>query len=107
MWTCTSREQYLDTLREEYRAASKKQKKRLLNEAGKRTRVNRKVLARKLAHPRKQQPGKRPPRKVTYGADLVTALVKVWEVLDYVCGQRLAGCGNWWTGVSRWRTHMQ
>jgi hypothetical protein len=33
-----SREQYLDALREEYRGASKKQKKRLLNEARKRTR---------------------------------------------------------------------
>lgn len=85
-----SREQYLDALRDEYRCASKKQKKRLLNEARKRTRLNRKVLIRKLAHPRKPEPGKRPPRTATYGAEVVTALVKVWEVLDYLCGQRLA-----------------
>src|SRR3954447_10540808 len=46
-----SREQYLEQLREEYRHASKKQKSRLLNEARKRTRLARKVLIRKLAHP--------------------------------------------------------
>jgi len=44
-----SREQYLDTLREEYRRANKKQKTRLLNEARRRTRLNRKVLIRKLS----------------------------------------------------------
>ena len=85
-----SREQYLDTLREEYRGASKKQKKRLLNEARKRTRLNRKVLIRKLAHPPRPEPSKRPPRKATYGADVLTALVKIWELLDFLCGQRLA-----------------
>ena len=47
-----SREQYLETLREEYRRASKKEKGRILSEARKRTRLNRKVLIRKLAHPR-------------------------------------------------------
>ena len=46
-----SREQYLETLREEYRRASRKEKSRLLNEARKRTRLARKVLIRKLAHP--------------------------------------------------------
>jgi hypothetical protein len=60
------------------------------NEARKRTRLNRKVLIRKLAHPAKPNPGKRGPRRATYGAEVVTALVKVWEIFDYPCGQRLA-----------------
>ena len=85
-----SREQYLARVREEYSQASKRTKTRLLNEARKRTRLNRKVLIRKLAHPPKPEPGKRGPRKATYGADVVTALVKVWEIFDYPCGQRLA-----------------
>ena len=51
-----SREQYLETLREEYRRASKKQKTRLLNEARKRTRLNRKVLTGELAHPAPLKP---------------------------------------------------
>ena len=44
-----SREQYLAALREEYLRGNKKRKTRLLNEARKRTRLNRKVLIRKLA----------------------------------------------------------
>src|SRR5882724_4000832 len=85
-----SREQYLERVREEYGKAGKRGKTRLLNEARKRTRLNRKVLIRKLAHPPQPNPGKRSPRKATYGAELVTALVKVWEMFDYPCGQRLA-----------------
>jgi hypothetical protein len=60
-----SREQYLEALRQERRGASKKQKKRLLNEARKRTRLNRKVLIRKLAHPAPVKAAKRRRRRVT------------------------------------------
>ena len=74
-----SREQYLARVREEYSKAGKRGKTRLLNEARKRTRLNRKVLIGKLAHPPKPEPGKRGRRKPTYGADVVTALVKLWE----------------------------
>ena len=91
-----SREQYLDSVRQEYRQASRKQRTRLLNEARKRTGLNRKVLIRKLAHPAQAQaPRKRARRGASYGADVVTALVKVWELFDYPCGQRLVavlGC---------------
>lgn len=85
-----SREQYLARVREEYRKATKRAKTGLLNEARKRTRLNRKVLIRKLTHPPKPNPGKRGPRKATYGAEVITALVKAWEIFDYPCGQRLA-----------------
>ena len=85
-----SREQYLAQVREEYGKASKLGKTRLLNEARKRTRLNWKVLIGKLGHPPKPEPGKRSPRKASYGAAVVTALVKLWEIFDYPCGQRLA-----------------
>lgn len=85
-----SREQYLERVREEYGKASRRDKTRLLNEARKRTRLNRKVLIRKLAHPPRPNPGKRSPRQASYGSAVVTALVKVWEIFDYPCGQRLA-----------------
>jgi hypothetical protein len=85
-----SREQYLEALREEYRGASKKQKKRLLNEARKRTRLNRKVLIRKLAHPAPVKAAKgRRRRGQTYGAEVKAPLARVWEIFDYPCGQRL------------------
>src|SRR4051812_30651173 len=83
-----SREQYLEALREEYRRASKKQKSRLLSEARKRTRLSRKVLIRKLAHPAKlSQP--KPKRGASYGSEVVTTLVEIWALLDFACGQRL------------------
>jgi hypothetical protein len=85
-----SREQYLESVRQEYRNASRKQKTRLLNEARKRTRLNRKVLIGKLAHPapvKRSRPRK--PRSATYGPDVATALIQVWEIFDYPCGQRL------------------
>jgi len=85
-----SREHYLERVREDYAKANKRGKTRLLNEARKRTRLNRKVLIRKLAHPSKPNPGKRSPRKASYGADVLTELVKLWEIFDYPCGQRLA-----------------
>src|ERR1035438_849648 len=85
------RKQYLETLRGEYRRGSKKQKTRLLNEARKRTRLNRKVLIRKLAHPpTAQRARKQPVRGSTYGADVVRVLVRLWVMFDCPCGQRLA-----------------
>src|SRR5690348_1851968 len=83
-----SREQYLETLREEYRRASKNEKGRILSEARKRTRLNRKVLIRKLAHPGAAGTVRR--RGVSYGAEVVTALAQIWELFDFACGQRLA-----------------
>lgn len=83
-----AREQYLEQVRKEYRRASKKEKTRLLNEARKRTHLARKVLIRKLAHPAKlKQP--KPKRGVSYGADVLTTLVELWELFDFACGQRL------------------
>jgi hypothetical protein len=86
-----SREQYLAALREEYLRGNKKQKTRLLNEARKRTRLNRKVLIRKLAHiPAEREKPKRRVRVARYGVALRAPLTQVWELFDYPCGQRLA-----------------
>ena len=83
-----SREQYLETLREDYRRANRKEKTRLLSEARKRTGLARKVLIRKLAHPPKQQRSK-PKRGASYGPEVVATLVGIWELFDFACGQRL------------------
>ena len=86
-----AREQYLETLRGEYQRGSKKQKTRLLNEARKRTRLNRKVLIRKLAHPAPmKKEGRRPVRGRMYGAEVARVLVRLWVRFDCPCGQRLA-----------------
>jgi len=86
-----SREQYLAALREEYLRGNKKQKTRLLNEARKRTKLNRKVLIRKLTRvPAVADKPKRRERARTYGVELTTPLIRVWELFDFPCGQRLA-----------------
>jgi hypothetical protein len=86
-----SREQYLERVREEYRNADKKSKTRLLNEARKRTRLNRKVLIGKLGHPAAiRQKKKRGPRRRVYTREVQAALIEVWGLFDYPCGQRLA-----------------
>jgi len=78
-----AREQYLETLRREYQRGNKKQKTRLLNEARKRTRLNRKVLIRKLAHPAPAKREKRRPvRRALYDADVVGVLVRLWVMFD-------------------------
>jgi len=85
-----SREQYLAGLRDEYLRGGKKQKSRLLNEARKRTRLNRKVLIRKLTRvPAARGEAKR-HRPVTYGAAVKAPLAQVWELFEFPCGQRAA-----------------
>ncbi len=67
-----SREQYLERVREEYRKADKKTTTRLLNEARKRTGLNRKVLIGKLAHPGAvHEKMKRGPRRRAYPRDVL------------------------------------
>lgn len=86
-----SREQYLAALREEYLRGDKKQKTRLLNEARKRTKLNRKVLIRKLVRVAAAVgKGKRRVRGTRYGVALKTPLAQIWELFDFPCGQRLA-----------------
>src|ERR1700733_10428656 len=85
------REQYLETLRGEYQRGSKKQETRLLNEAQKRTRLNRRVI-RKLAHPpaaKREQI--RPVRGSIYSADVVRVLVRLGVMFDCPYG---SGCGR-------------
>jgi hypothetical protein len=86
-----SREGYLAALREEYLRGNKKQKTRLLNEARKRTKLNRKVLIRKLVRvPAAVGKPRRRVRGTTYGVELKAPLAQVWELIDLPCGQRLA-----------------
>ena len=92
MMDMQSRNQYLRELRLEYlKTKSKKKKGELLDEAVKRTRLNRKYLIRKLKPKsnldKKKEDHKK--RKVIYDGYFKVALIKVWEILDYPCGQRL------------------
>ncbi len=86
-----SSEQYLAALREEYVRGNKKQKTRLLNEARKRTKLNRKVLIRKLTRvPAVADKPQRRARGRIYGVELRAPLIQIWELFEFPCGQRLA-----------------
>lgn len=86
-----TRKQYLIEVRKEYERASPVERGGLLDEAEKRTRLNRKYLIRVLNRrwqPRRVRARRGRPR--AYGAAVLTALVALWEMFEYPCGQRLA-----------------
>ena len=92
MMDMQSRNQYLKEVRLEYLKASKADKGALLDEAVKRTELDRKYLIKKLK-PRSNldrvEVIKR-SRPVIYSHEVNAALVTVWEIFDFPCGQRLA-----------------
>lgn len=92
MMNMQSRNQYLKELRTEYlKTKSKKEKGALLNEAEKRTQLNRKYLVDKLKSKSNLDKlvSERKRKKQYYDNYVKTALVRIWEIFDYPCGQRL------------------
>lgn len=87
-----SRNQYLLELRIEYlKTKSKKKRGELLNEAIKRTKLARKHLIVKLK-PKSNLDRlalERKKRKQYYDNSIKPALVRMWKIFDYPCGQRL------------------
>jgi len=87
-----SKKQYLCELQKEYLKAGKKEKGALLYEAEKRTGLDRKYLTRKLSVKTHWDKPKRSKttRARQFGSDLIIHLVKIWDIFDKPCGQRLA-----------------
>lgn len=85
----SARKQYLEEVGKEYQRADETGRGRLLDEAQKRTGLNRKYLIRVLNHPPGQRPRRRRRRRAAYGAAVVTALVEVWDIFEQPCGQRM------------------
>ena len=84
-----ARKQYLKEVGKEYGRADDKGRSRLLDEAEKRTRLHRKYLIRILNHPRPGGPRKAHKRGAEYGAEVVTALIEMWDIFEQPCGQRM------------------
>ena len=87
-----TRNQYLKEVRLEYLKVSKEQKTQLLDEAVKRTTLDRKFLIKKLKPKSNLDRVEviRRSRTATYDHAVVSALARVWEIFDHPCGQRLA-----------------
>jgi hypothetical protein len=84
-----ARKQYLNELGKEYRRADDVGRGRLLDEAEKRTKLNRKYLIRILNHPVAAGPRRQGKRRAEYGAAVVTALIVMWDIFEQPCGQRM------------------
>ena len=92
MMDMKSRNQYLKELRTEYlRTKSKKKRGELLNEAEKRTKLNRKYLMEKFKPKSNldKLPSERKRREEYYDGYVRSALAVMWKIFDYPCGQRL------------------
>ena len=87
-----SKSQYLKALIEKrgYLLKSKKEKSKLLDEYCQTTGLKRKYVIRKIRSGQylKENLNQR-KRKIKYDGYLKDALVKIWRILDYPCGQRL------------------
>ncbi|MEK7450878.1 MAG: hypothetical protein AAB662_02995, partial [Patescibacteria group bacterium] len=87
-----SRNEYLQEVRIEYlKTKSKKKRGQLLDEAGQRTKLERKYLTQKL-RPKSNidnLPAVRKKRVQIYDNSIKPALVKMWRIFDHPCGQRL------------------
>jgi len=87
-----SRNQYLVELRTEYlKTKSKKKRGKLLDEAEKRTRLERKYLTQKLKPKSNLDKLKteRKKKKQHYDNSVKPALARMWKIFDNPCGQRL------------------
>lgn len=85
-----AKEQYMDTLRVRYFKAGKKGKGEILNEYCRNTGADRKYVSKKFNYKVKLK-GKdnRKKRACYYDGTIIAALVEVWKIFDYPCGQRL------------------
>lgn len=87
-----SRNQYLVELRSEYlKLKSKKKRGELLDEAEKRTKLERKYLTQKLKPKSNLDKSKsqRKKKEIYYDNSIKPALVRMWKIFDNSCGQRL------------------
>jgi len=86
-----SKKQYLKSLQKEYVKASKAKKTLLLDEVEKRTGLSRNHITTKLSIVTNWNKAKRSrtTRPRQFSSDLIIHLVKLWDIFDQPCGQRL------------------
>lgn len=92
MMNMESRNQYLQQLRTEYlKTRLKKERSKLLDEAEKRTKLDRKYLIKKLRPKSNLDKYKqhRKKRRTIYDGYVKATLVECWKIFDRPCGQRL------------------
>lgn len=96
-----ARNQYMETLRERYFKASKKEKGEILSEYCRNTKQERKYAIKKFNYKIKSKETRK-PRVRYYDGAVISVLVKIWKIFDCPCGQRLEEILN--TETDRLRT---
>lgn len=90
MMNAESKNQYMQTLRERYLKASRKEKTEILDEYCRNTNQDRKYSIKKFRYKVKLKgKGQRKPRKEYYDGNVRAVLTKMWKIFDCPCGQRL------------------
>ena len=91
MMNFEARNQYMETLREKYLKAGKKEKGRILDEFCRNTGQERKYVIKKFRYKVRLRPkgSQRKRRKEYYDGMVKSVLAKIWAIFDYPCGQRL------------------
>lgn len=86
-----ARDQYMETIRERYLKALKKEKGAILDEYCRNTKQDRKYAIKKFRYKAKlkDEKSQRKARKEIYDGPVKAPLVEVWKIFDYPCGQRL------------------
>lgn len=90
MMSLTMRKGYFEVIQARYLKSSREEKTGILDEYCKNTGQNRKYVIRKLSvKSKKTALVFRKKRKPTYGSNVILALIAIWKILDFPCGQRL------------------
>ena len=85
-----AKKQYMETLREKYLKASRKEKTEILDEYCRNTNQDRKYSIKKFRYKVKlKEKDQRKHRKEIYDGQVKAVLAKIWKIFDYSCGQRL------------------
>ena len=84
-----ARREVLTAVRSRYRKANRQEKKVILDEFVAVTGYHRKYAIQLLNHGAPATTGERRKRRRTYPVEVISALVKIWDILDRPCGKRL------------------
>jgi hypothetical protein len=87
--TKNGKRELLEAIRPRYLRASTTEKTHILDEFVAITGYHRKYAIRLLKHGRKQPRREKRGRSKVYQGEVVSALIKVWEVCDRICSRRL------------------
>ena len=87
----TSRKQYLKSIQIRYKKGTRKEKTKILDEFCENTKHNRKYVIQRLNNPSLLENIEKSKKKRSckYGKNVKLALITLWEIFSYSCGQRL------------------